>query len=147
MARSRSFSASQQPESIVAIVQVRRIKHLAEVAVPLVFPTLGDNHGFHPVDAGALTLFGRLMQVALRQELPAPIQEVACLPRVVRSRLDVWRGQRYSSGRRCAAGCALSPKHHRLSAHLYRGISVSNAWRGLLKFTCPRKRTVGTLPT
>ena len=57
MGHSRCSSASQQPALVVSCGQVRRIKHLAEVAVPLVFPTLGDGHGFDHVGGGAPILF------------------------------------------------------------------------------------------
>ena len=100
MGRSRCSSASQQPDLVVSCGQGRRIKHLAEVTLPLVFPTLGDGHGFDHVGGGAPILFGRLMQVALSQILPAPSQEVAGLIHVVRNRLSVGCGQRsFSCGR------------------------------------------------
>ena len=99
--------ASQQPDSIIVGGQVGQIKHLAEVAVPLVFSTLGDGHGFDHV-GGAPTLFRRLMQVALRQVLPALRQEVARLIHVVCNCLSVGCGQRSSSCRGCAVGCGLS---------------------------------------
>ena len=101
--------ASQQPETVIAGGQVVRIKHLAEVAVPLVFPTLGDGHGFDHVGGGAPTPFGRLMQVALRQVLPAHHQEVARLIHVVGNCLSVGCAQRSSSCRGGAVGCGLSP--------------------------------------
>ena len=108
MARSRCSSASQQPDSIIVGGQVGQIKNLAEVAAPLVFPTLGDDHGFDRVGGGAPALFRRLMQVAPGQVLPALGQEVARLIHVARNCLDVGCGHRSSFCRGCAVGCGLS---------------------------------------
>ena len=88
MARSRCSSASQQPDSIIVGGQVGQIKHLAEVAVPLVFPTLGDGHGFHHVGGGAPTLFGRLMQVASKESWTTILEPWAMCLRVFRSRVS-----------------------------------------------------------
>ena len=111
MAGSRCSSASQQPDSIIVGDLLGRIKDLAEVAVPLVFPTMGDGHGFDHVGDGAPTLFGRLMQVALRQVLPALRREVARLIHVVCNCLSVGCCQRSSSCRGFVVGWDLSLGH------------------------------------
>ena len=83
MWRSRCSSASQQADLVVSCGQVRRIKHLAEVTLPLVFPTRGDGHGFDHVGGGAPALLGGLMQVARGQVLPFTWSATASVSDVV----------------------------------------------------------------
>ena len=80
--------ASQQPDSIIVGGQAGQIKHLAEVAVPLVCPTLGDDYGFHHLGGGGPTLFGRLMQVASKESWTTILEPWAMCLRVFRSRVS-----------------------------------------------------------